>query len=194
MTTPSQPLKQETIDFTAPRGTGDAAVLHQALVFFLRTQLGATALPVAPNLTEQRKMLPLLEGFAKAMMLCAAGDGKLDPEELEWIVGFTANAGGTFELLEELRTLDPSTLNAAALLQQTERPGLFVHALVYLAIAASDADGVLEAGEVQTIAAMAMALGLLKDDVEGLFALYREEQAFYKRKMLRLFPNGHPWG
>lgn len=192
MTSPTRP--QDPVDFTAPRGTGDAAVLHQALVFFLRTQLGATALPVAPNLTEQRKLLPLIESFAKAMMLCAAGDGKLATEELEWILGFTANAGGTFELLEELRALDPASLDAVQLLRQTESPGLFVHALVYNSIAAADADGVLEAAEVQTIAAMAMALGLLREDIEGLFALYKEEQAFYRRKMIRLFPNGHPWG
>ena len=74
-------LLQDTIDLHAPAGTGDAAVLHQALKFFLRTQLGATQLPPAPNLSEQRKMLPLLEGFAKAMIICAAGDGELAPEE-----------------------------------------------------------------------------------------------------------------
>ena len=192
MTSPTRP--EDQVDFAAPRGTGDAAVLHQALVFFLRTQIGATALPVAPNLTEQRKMLPLIESFAKAMMLCAAGDGKLATEELEWILGFTANAGGTFELLEELRALDPASLDAVQLMRETESPGLFVHALVYNSIAAADADGVLEAAEVQTIAAMAMALGLLREDIEGLFALYKEEQAFYRRKIIRLFPNRHPWG
>lgn len=192
MTTPT--LLQDTIDFSAPRGTGDSAVLHQALQFFLRNQLGATALPVAPNLQEQRKMLPLLEGFAKAMILCAAGDGRLAPEELNWILGFTANSGGTHELLEELRALDPSTLDPMQLLAQTERPGLFVHALVYHAIVAADADGVLEPGEVQIIGAMAMVLGLSSEVVEGLFALYREEKEFQQRKMARLFPHGHPWG
>lgn len=193
MTTP-QTLLQDTIDFNAPRGTGDGAVLHQALQFFLRHQLGATALPPAPNLQEQRKMLPLLEGFAKAMILCASGDGRLAPEELEWILGFVANSGGTFELLEELRGLDPSALNPMELLAKTERPGLFVHALVYHAIKAADADGVLDPREVQMIGGMAMVLGLAQEEVEKLFALHREEKEFHARKMATLFPNGHPWG
>ena len=192
MTTPT--LLQDTIDFSAPPGTGDAAVLHQALQFFLRNQLGATALPVAPNLDEQRKMLPLLEGFAKAMIVCAASDGKLADQELAWILGFVANAGGTHALLEELRNLDPSTLDPMQLLAQTERPGLFVHALVYHAIVASDADGILEPAESQTIRAMAMVLGLPDNEVDGLFQLYNDEKAFHRRKFTTLFPNGHPWG
>lgn len=187
-------LLQDTIDHNAPAGTGDAAVLHQALKFFLRTQLGATQLPLAPNLSEQRKMLPLLEGFAKAMIICAAGDGELAPEELDWIVGFTANSGGTHELLQELRAIDPTQLDPMQLLAQTERPGLFVHSLVYNAICAADADGLLEPGEVQTIHAMAMVLGLPESEVDGLFALQREEKALLKRKLATLFPNGHPWG
>lgn len=187
-------LLQDTIDYDAPAGTGDAAVLHQALKFFLRTQLGATQLPRAPNLSEQRKMLPLLEGFAKAMIICAAGDGELAPAELEWIVGFTANSGGTYELLQELRALDPRTLDPMQLLAQTERPGLFVHSLVYNAICAADADEVLDPAEEQTIRAMAMVLGLPEPEVDGLFALYRDEQAFQRRKLAALFPNGHPWG
>ena len=187
-------LLQDTIDFNAPAGTGDAAVLHQALKFFLRTQLGATQLPPAPNLSEQRKMLPLLEGFAKAMILCAAGDGELAPAELDWIVGFTANSGGTHELLQELRGLDPTKLDPMQLLAQTERPGLFVHSLVYNAICAADADGLLEPGEVQTIHAMAMVLGLPESEIDGLFALQREEKALLQRKLATLFPNGHPWG
>lgn len=192
MSTPT--LLQDTIDYNAPAGTGDTAVLHHALRFFLRTQLGATQLPSAPNLGEQRKMLPLLEGFAKAMILCAAGDGELSPAELEWIVGFTANSGGTYELLQELGSLDPKALDPMQLLAQTERPGLFVHSLVYNAICASDADGVLEPGEVQTIHAMAMVLGLPESEVDGLFALQREEKALRERKLALLFPNGHPWG
>lgn len=187
-------LLQDTIDFDAPAGTGDAAVLHQAFIFFLRNQLGATRFPIAPNLQEQRKMLPLLEGFAKAMTLCASGDGELAPAEREWILGFAANAGATDELLQELRTLDPRTLDPIKLLQQTERPGLFVHALVYHAIKASDADGVLEPREVQTIRAMASLFELSDAEVDGLFELHAEEKAFQARKMARLFPNGHPWG
>ncbi len=192
--TPSAPrLLQDTIDYDAPPGTGDAAVLHQAVLFFMRHRFGAASLPVAPNLGEQRKMLPVLEGFAKAMLICAAGDGTLAPAELDWIVGFCANSGATPELLEDLRTVDPRTLDPVQLLQQTERPGLFVHALVYNAIHAADADGTLEPGEEQTIRAMAMLLGVSPHEVDGLFALYRDEKTFEKRKRALLFPHGHPW-
>lgn len=187
-------LLQDTIDFDAPPDAGDAAVLHRAQVYFLRHQLGSTKLPVAPNLAEQRKMLPLLEGFAKAMILCAAGDGRLADEELAWILGFVANAGGTQELIEELRALEPAKLDPMQLMAQTERPGLFVHALVFHAIKAADADGVLDPAEEQMIRAMAMVLGLPAEEVEGLFTLHREEKAFVARKMATLFPNGHPWG
>lgn len=192
MNTPK--LLQDTIDFDAPAGTGDPAVLHRALVFFLRHQLGATALPVAPNLHEQRKMLPLLEGFAKAMMICAAGDGTLAGEELDYVLGFVANSGGTYELIEELRALDITKLDPLELLDKTERPGLFVHALIYQSIKASDADGVLEEREEQTIRAMAMMLGVSPGEVERLFALHEEEKEFLRRKMETMFPSGHPWG
>lgn len=187
-------LLQDTIDFAAPPDAGDAAVLHRAQVFFLRQQLGATKLPVAPNLAEQRKMLPLLEGFAKSMIICAAGDGKLADEELDWILGFVAAAGGTDELLQDLRTLDPASLDPIKLLEQTERPGLFLHALVYHAIKAADADDVLDPAEERMIRGMAMVLGVPPDHIEGLFELHREEKAFLRRKMALLFPNGHPWG
>lgn len=184
---------QDTIDPDAPPGTGDAAVLHQALKFFLRHQLGFRRLPVAPNLEEQRKLLPLLAGFARAMIVCAAGDGRLAPEELEWVLGFCASAGATEALLTELRTLDPRSLDAVQLMQQAERPGQFVHALIYHAIKAADADGVLEPGEEQTIRAMALVLGLTELEVDGLFALHRDEQALHGRKLALLFPDGHPW-
>jgi hypothetical protein len=192
MNTPK--LLQDTIDFHAPAGTGDPAVLHRALVFFLRHQLGATALPIAPNLQEQRKMLPLLEGFAKAMMICAAGDGTLAGEELDYVLGFVANSGGTYELIEELRALDITKLDPLELLEKTERPGLFVHALIFHAIKASDADGVLDEREEQTIRAMAMMLGVSPGEVERLFALHEEEKEFLRRKMETMFPSGHPWG
>lgn len=187
-------LLQDTIDFDAPPDAGDAAVLHRAQVFFLRQWLGATKLPVAPSLAEQRKMLPLLEGFAKAMIVCAAGDGKLAAEELDWVLGFVASAGGTEELLNDLATLDPGDLEPMKLLEQTERPAQFIHSLVYHAIKAADADGVLDPAEVYMIRGMAVFLGVPESDLDKLFELHREEKEFLGRKMALLFPNGHPWG
>lgn len=191
---PTAKRLQDTIDPDAPPGTGDSAVLHQALQFFLRHQLGAHRLPRAPNLQEQRKLLPLLERFAKAMIVCAAGDGQLAPEELEWVLGFCASAGASEALLAELRALDPRTLDPIALMQQTEQPDLVVRALVYHAIKASDADGVLEPREEQAIRAMAALLGLAADEIDALFALHHDEKALHLRKMQALFPHGHPWG
>lgn len=188
---------QDTIDLDAPPGTGDAAVLHRAVRFFIRQHFGGPGgpgLPLAPNLGELRKLLPVLDGFAKTMLICAAGDGELAPAELEWILGFSASAGATAELLDELRSVDPRTLDPRQLLQQTERPEQFIHALVYQAIQAADADGTLEPGEIQTIRAMALLLGLPASDVDALVTLYRDEQAFLERKRAALFPHGHPWG
>ncbi len=187
-------LLQNTIDFNAPPGKGDSAVLHRAMGFFLREGLGAKAWPEAPNIDEQRKMLPILEGFAKAMLLCASGDGELADAERNWILGFVANSGATFELLEELKALQPGDLNPMDLLQKTERPGLFTHALIFYAIKASDADGVLDPNELGTIKLMAQVLGVESKIVDRLVELHREEQAFQKHKNALLFPNGHPWG
>lgn len=190
---PNAQLLQDTINFNATPGMGDSAVLHKAMGFFLREGLGATAWPSAPNIDEQRKMLPILEGFAKAMVLCASGDGELADAEREWILGFCANAGATYELIEELRQLQPGDLNPMDLLQKTERPGLFTHALIFYAIKASDADGVLEAGELATIKFMAQVLDVDEPTVDRLVELHREEQAFVAKKNALLFPNGHPW-
>ncbi|MCA9689676.1 MAG: hypothetical protein KC636_08700 [Myxococcales bacterium] len=186
-------LLQDTIDFNAPPGTGDSAVLHQAQIWFLREHLGSVKLPVAPNMDEQRKMLPILEGFAKAMILCAAGDGDLADEERAYILGFCANCGATHELLEELRNLDHRDLNPQQLLAMTERPGLFTHALIYYAIKAADGDGVLDDREVAVITMMSHVLGVGAETVQELVVLHREEQAFHRKKMAALFPNGHPW-
>ena len=47
---------------------------------------------------------------------------------------------------------------------------------------------------VLAIHAMAMVLGLPESEIDGLFALQREEKALLQRKLATLFPNGHPWG
>ena len=145
------------------------------------------------DLEEQRKMLPILEGYAKAMILCASGDGELADEEREYILGYVANCGATFELIEELRTLDHTELNPGQLLAMTERPGLFTHALIYYAIKAADGDGILHESEVMVISMMAQVLGVEMDKVQELVALHNEEKAFHAKKMKLLFPNGHPW-
>lgn len=191
--TESPKLLQDTIDFNAARGEGDADVLHRAQIWFLKQVMGATDVPVAPNLEEQRKMLPILEGYAKAMILCASGDGELADEEREYILGYVANCGATFELIEELRTLNPADLNPAQLMAMTERPGLFTHALIYYAIKAADGDDVLHESEVMVVTMMAQVLGVEASTVQELVELHKEEKAFHEKKMRLLFPNGHPW-
>lgn len=189
-----QRLLQDTIDPAAPLGTGDGAVLLRAMHFFLRQQLGANAMPHAPNIDELRKMLPVLEGYVKALLVCASGDGDIAEPEREWILGFCANAGGTHELIEELRIVDPRSLDVHKLLQMTERPELFKFALIYHAIQASDADGILADDELAKIRSMARMLGVDSDYVDELIEFYTEEKSFLARKWNLIFPQGHPWG
>jgi len=182
-----------SIDVNAPADTGDRAVLLRSQVHFCRHELGCQSLPKTANLDEMRKLLPVLEGYVKALVICAAGDGELADEEREWILGLCASAGGNFELVEELRTLNPADLDIAELMQMTERPGLFTHILIYHAIKAADADGVFDPREEMTIRAMANVLGVDGAYVDRLIALHREETAFEERKMALLYPNGHPY-
>ncbi|MEZ4451087.1 MAG: hypothetical protein R3B09_16530 [Nannocystaceae bacterium] len=188
-----QTLLQNTIDPKAPSGDGDGAVLLRAMHFFLRQQLGATSMPHTPNIDELRKMLPVLEGYVKALLVCASGDGDIAEPEREWILGFCANAGGTHELIEELRTVDPRSLDVKALITMTERPELFKFALIYHAIQASDADGILADEELAKIRKMAAGLGIDSDYVDELIEFHMEEKSFLARKWNLIFPQGHPW-
>ncbi len=181
-----------TIDVNATPDVGDRAVLLRTQMHFCRYELGCR-LPKTHNLDELRKLMPILEAYIKALVVCASGDGELADDEREWILGFCASAGGSYELLETLRTIKPGDLDVAELMQSTERPGLFTHALIFHAIKASDADGVLDPREEMTIRAMASVLGVETEYVDSLIALHREEEAFIKRKMALLFPNGHPF-
>ena len=182
-----------SIDVNAVPDTGDRAVLLRSQIRFCQHELGCQSLPETENLDEMRKLLPILEGYVKALVICAAGDGELSDDERAWILGLCASAGGSYELVEELRALDPADLDIAALMNMTEQPGLFTHILIFHAIKASDADGVFDPREEMTIRAMASVLGVDSEYVDKLIALHREEEAFQKRKMAMLFPNGHPY-
>lgn len=57
---------------------------------------------------------------------------------------------------------------------------------MFNAIHAADADGVLKDGEIQTIRAMAMVLGVPADEVDRLFDLHRDEKVFLTAQ------DGHP--
>ncbi len=181
-----------TIDVNATPDVGDRAVLLRAQMHFCRYELGCR-LPKTSNLGELRKLMPILEAYIKALVVCASGDGELAEDEREWIVGFCASAGGSYEVLEALRTINPGDLDVTELMQMTERPGLFTHALIFHAIKASDADGVFDPREEMMIRAMASVLGVDAEYVDRLIALHREEEAFRQRKMEILFPHGHPF-
>lgn len=168
-------------------------MLLRAMRFFLRQQLGATSLPFTPNIEELRKMLPILEGYVKALLVCASGDGDIAEPEREWILGFCANSGGTHELIEELRTVDPRSLDVGQMITQTERPELFKYALIYHAIQASDADGILADEELAKIRKVAAVLGIDSDYVDELIEFHTEEKSFLARKWNLIFPEGHPW-
>lgn len=115
--------------------------------------------------------------YAKALLACANGDGRLEQSERDWVIGLGAALGFSESALEELKNDtaqdDPAKLVSKSPVLDAQPVRL---SIVYDAVRASGADGEVSDGERQTIYRMAKALDITQERVDAVIAQYESEQ------------------
>ncbi len=120
--------------------------------------------------------------FAKAVLICAQGDGCLSPAEQEWILGAYAARGASVELIDELRRYDAKE-DLAQVLAGVGAGQAEARVVIYFAIQACAADGELHKLEMASIVKMGAMLGVSEDIVGKLADLYHEERALRDKRI-----------
>ena len=119
--------------------------------------------------------------YAKAIMVCAAGDGEISPAEREWIVGYLTVARDPDAVVELMRTYDGGDdigelIAASPLMLLTGRSMLFD------ALRACASDGDLSSGERDRVHTAADRLGVPRDVVAEFEEIIQAEESLRKRK------------
>lgn len=134
------------------------------------------------------------ETVGKAVLVCAKGDGVLDPAERDWQVGFFSALGAPESLLEKLEIYDANDDLAELLANSSDRiKNLVQRDIVYQAIKASAADGDYSEQEHKKICQMAELLGVTSDVVAQLVELHKEEEQLREKRIKLIFPKGSPY-
>jgi hypothetical protein len=131
-----------------------------------------------------------VSNYMKSLLICTKGDGVISPQEREWVVGYSAAMGGSAELVEEMRTYEGDD-DLASLVSMEPSVDASRGALVFDAIRASDADGELAPGELETIREMAGLLGV-PEVVDPLYDLYKQESDIRAKRNALTHPSGAP--
>lgn len=158
------------------------------------------SLPLGPQWVfyQERNFVRSLPGdgivdYIKALFICAKGDGEISQPERDWIVGFAAATGvpdETVQMLDGYQGNDElsAILKANEVLDQSARK-----ALVYDAIRASAADGVLAEGEIARIRTVAKQLGLTEEDTNRLFSVREAVHNAHEAHLVALFGDKMPY-
>ncbi|MEG3897200.1 MULTISPECIES: hypothetical protein [unclassified Microcoleus] len=132
--------------------------------------------------------------YAKALLICASGDGEVAPAEKDWIMGLTAARGVSDSKLEELKNY-PATDSLEQVITSNDIISEYAkHAIIYDAIVACSADGEYQEGEKAAVRKAATLIGVSEDVVQQLEELYAEEKKLFDRKIQLFYPKGHPYG
>jgi len=134
--------------------------------------------------------------YFKCLLICAKGGGELTSAERDWILGFCAASGGADELVEELKIYPADDEVRQVINESTATFAEFINwarTLVYDSIRACCADGELDAGERNTILAMAAELEVPPEMVAQLEELYLDEQRLRAKRLNLLFPGFRPY-
>lgn len=134
------------------------------------------------------------ETVNKAILICAKGDGVIDPAERDWQIGFMSALGAPESLLQKLDNYEANEDLAELLANASDRiKNLVQNDIVYQAIKASAADGDYSPQEHEKICEMAKLLGVTSEVVEQLVELHKEEELLREKRIKLIFPNGSPY-
>lgn len=134
------------------------------------------------------------EAYGKALLMCAAGDGRITDDERQWVVGYFAAFDSPPDVVRALKTFEPkgdintvlSTGNTVASTRGSRRW------LVWDALNACAADAELNEGELARVRAMATASGVEPRVVSEIERLHKEQSNLSKKQFDLLWPDGVP--
>lgn len=130
------------------------------------------------------------EAFIKALLICAKGDGIIEPEERNWIAGRAAVFGKTGYELAKTYPADEDILDVLA-----DSPIANKHSrriILYTAIQACSADREYHEEERAAVYKMAKRLGVEEEVVKQIEQLCIEEAQSREKRISLLFPEGIP--
>lgn len=131
------------------------------------------------------------EGYLKSLLICANGDGKLAPEERDWVVGYASAYGAPDSLVEVLKSYE-ATEDIEKVISLTVESDGSRRYLVYDAIKACSADGEYSDPERATVAKMAAKLGISTDLVKQIEQICIEEAKLREKRLALMYPEGPP--
>lgn len=134
------------------------------------------------------------EAYGKALLMCAAGDGKITDEERQWVVGFFAAFGSPAPLINALKTFDgkgdiKTMLTMGNTIASTPAAKRW---LVWDALNACAADGDLNKDELARVRSMATTIGLDSNVVSQIEQLHKDQTNMKKKQFDVLWPDGIP--
>ncbi len=132
------------------------------------------------------------EIYAKALLICAKGDGVLHDDERAWVRGYFASTGAPDHVLALIETYqgDDDINDVLALDERTAR--MAARNIVFDALRVCAADDELSSRERDTIFGVGVKMGLTHREVEQVEAAYRVYTAALENKMTVLFPHEAP--
>lgn len=119
--------------------------------------------------------------YAKALIVCAAGDGAISERERQWLIGYLITVGHSAAVIEQIRTYSGGD-SLADLIGDDPLLVLTGRSMIYDALRTCAADGELAAGERDRILEAAAELGVPAETVAELEEIVRQEEALRKRR------------
>ena len=130
--------------------------------------------------------------FAKAVLICAKGDGTLTQEERNWFLGRAACYGNQ-EAYEFAKTYQADEDLLEVLAQSPIVDKNLRRIIIYVAIQTCAADGTFHPDERAKVLQMAKHLAIEEDIVNKIEALCLKETKLREKRVSLMFPEGIPF-
>jgi uncharacterized membrane protein YebE (DUF533 family) len=131
------------------------------------------------------------DSYLKSILICANGDGRLAPEERDWVVGFASAFSASDSLVEELKSYKADE-DIEKVISNAPVANALRRYLVYDTIMACSADAEYSDQERATISKMAAKLGISQDIVEQIEKICIEEIKLREKRVKLMYPEGAP--
>ncbi len=131
---------------------------------------------LAMSITTEENM-----AYAKALVICAKGDGQITPQERQWLIGYSVTVGHPDAVVETTTTYEGEDAIEDVLKASPAMP-TYRRFLLYDALRACASDGELAPGERERVLRMADRLGVARQVVAEIEQLVQEDQELRQRK------------
>jgi uncharacterized tellurite resistance protein B-like protein len=119
--------------------------------------------------------------YAKALIVCAKGDGVISPKEREWLIGYMTTTGVSPSVVEMVKTYDGED-SLAELMKASPGMQTFRRGMLYDALRICASDGELHPAELDRIRHMADLVGISRETLAELEQILVEEEKLRKRR------------